>query len=220
MNMVIFGTAEQSSVTWHMLTHSGRHQVVGFTVDAAYRNLDRLHDLPVVDFERIESVFPPSECGMILPIGWKQMNLMRRLKVEIARAKGYELLSFVADGATVPPDFIARPNTIIQPGVVVAPFAQIGENCSIRFGSIVSHHVAIADHCLVATGATISGNARIGERSVLGTGCVIRDGVRIAPGGFIGAGAVVVGDTQENGVYLGVPARLQATPADQLKEVN
>lgn len=220
MNVVIFGTAEQSSVTWHMLTHSGRHRVVGFTVDAAYRNLDRLHGLPVIDFERIESVLPPSGYGMIVPIGWKKMNQLRRFKVEEARAKGYELLSFVADGAIIPPDFVSRPNTIIQAGVVVAPFARIGENCSIRFGSIVSHHVSIADHCLVATGVTISGNVRIGERSVLGTGCVIRDGITIAPSCFIASGAVVVGDTQENGVYLGVPARLQATPADQLKEVN
>jgi sugar O-acyltransferase (sialic acid O-acetyltransferase NeuD family) len=220
MDVVIFGLAEQSSVTWHLLSHSGRCRVVGFTVDAAYRTTESLHGLPVVDFEAIEGVFPPSACRMIVPLGWKEMNRMRMRKVAAAREKGYELLSFVADGAMVPPDFIARPNTIIQPGAIVAPFARVGENCSIRFGSIVSHHSRVGDHCLVATGATISGNVSVGEHSVLGAGCVVRDGVTIAPGCFIGAGAVVVADTQENGVYLGVPARLQATPADRLKEVN
>ena len=220
MDVVIFGLTQQSSVTWHLLSHSGRHRVVGFTVDAAYRAMESLHGLPVVDFERIETVFPPSACAMIVPLGWKEMNRMRMRKVAAAREKGYELLSFVADGARVAPDFQARPNTIIQPGAIVAPFASIGENCSIRFGGIVSHHSSVGDHCLVATGATISGDARIGAYSVLGAGSVIRDCVTVAPGCFIGAGAVVVADTRENGVYLGVPARLQPTPADRLKEVN
>jgi sugar O-acyltransferase (sialic acid O-acetyltransferase NeuD family) len=220
MDVVIFGVAEQSSVTWQLLSQTGRYRVVGFTVDAAYRTMDLLHGLPVADFEQVESVFPAAACRMIVPLGWKEMNRMRMRKVAEARAKGYELLPFVADGAIVSPDLVLRPNTIIQPGAVVAPFASIGENCSIRFGSIVSHHASVGDHCLVATGATISGNARIGERSVLGVGSVVRDGITVAPGCFIGAGAVVVADTQENGVYLGVPARLQPTPADQLKEVN
>lgn len=220
MDVVIFGLAPQSSVTWHLLAHSGRHRVVGFTVDAAYRTTESLHDLPVVDFEQVETIFPPSACAMIVPLGWKRMNRARRDKVAEARAKGYALLPFVADGAVVAPDFQVRPNTIIQPGVVVAPFAEIGENCTLRFGAIVSHHSRVGDHCFVATGATLSGSVRVGERCVLGTGCVIRDSVSVAPGCFIGAGAVVVADTRENGVYLGVPARLQATPADELKEVN
>ena len=220
MNIVIFGIAPQSSVTWHLLTHSGRHEVVGFTVNRAYRNGDTLHDLPVVDFEEVESIFPPSSCAMIVPIGWKEMNGIRMRKVAEARDKGYVLQGFVADGAVVMPDFLVRPNTIVLPGAVVAPFAEVGENCSLRAGSIVSHHSRVGDHCLVATGAIVCGGVRVGERCVLGAGSVIRDEVAIAPGCFIGAGAVVAADTQENGVYMGVPARLQATPADHLKEVG
>lgn len=221
MDVVIFGVAEQSSVIWHLLAHSvSGHRVVGFTVDAAYRTIDSMHGLPVVDFEHVETVFPPAGCTMIVPLGWKQMNRFRMRKIAEARLKGYALQSYISEQAAVPAGFIAQPNTIIQPGSVIAPFATIGENCSIRFGSIVSHHAIIENHCLIATGATISGNARICERSVIGTGAVIRDGITVAPGCFIGAGAVVVSQTQENGVYLGVPARLQPTPADELKEVN
>ncbi len=220
MDVVIFGEAEQSSVTWHTLFYSTQHRVVGFAVDAAYRSADVLHGLPVVDFEGIETVFPPSACAMIVPLGWKEMNRMRMRKVIEARAKGYSLLALRSEGTHVPPDFQLCSNTIIQTGVIIGPFSQIGENCSIRNGTIVSHHVTIEDHCLVAPGCTISGNAVVGERSVLGVGSVVRDGVTIAPGCFIGAGAVVVKDTQENGFYLGVPARRQSTPADELQEVN
>jgi sugar O-acyltransferase (sialic acid O-acetyltransferase NeuD family) len=220
MDVVIFGIAPQSSVTWHMLTRSGRHKVVGFTVDAAFRNGDTFHDLPVVNFEAVASIFPPATCKMIVPLGWKGMNRLRERKALEAQEKGYDLLSFVANSAIVPPEFTALPNTIIQEGVVIAPFATVGANCSIRTGSIISHHVTIGDLCLVAPGVTISGHATIGGRAVLGAGSVVRAGVTVAQGCFIGAGAVVVSDTRENGVYLGVPARLQPTPADQLKEVG
>jgi sugar O-acyltransferase (sialic acid O-acetyltransferase NeuD family) len=220
INIVLFGIAEQSSVTWHYLTQSGRYQVVAFTVDQRYRNVDELHGLPVVDFERVEELFSPDTHQMIIPLGWTEMNLLRANKVEEAIKKGYSLASYVDDQAVVYRNFTAKSNTIIQPGVLIGPFSEIGMNCSIRTGSIISHHVHIHDHCFVAAGVTISGTTVIGERSVLGVGCVIRDGIHVAPGSFIGAGAVVVQDTQPNGFYIGVPAKLQPTPADQLHEVK
>lgn len=219
MDIVVFGLANTSSVVWHLLTHAGGFRVVGFTVDAAYRSTDVFHELPVVDFERVEAVFPPGDCRMLIPIGWKEMNRLRMRKVAQAQAKGYELIAFAADGAIVPPDLELRPNTILYPGVEIAPFAQILENCSIRTGSIVCHHGRIDAHCLIGPGVTIAGNVHIGEQSVIGAGAVIRDGIAVAPGCFIGAGAVVVANTRENGFYVGLPARLQPTPADQLKEV-
>jgi sugar O-acyltransferase (sialic acid O-acetyltransferase NeuD family) len=218
--VVIYGIAELSSVTWHYLTHSGRFRVVGFTVDNDYRKQDFLHGLPVVDFETVHEIFGPVEHQMIIPVGWKYMNRLRQNKCEEAGRLGYQLASYIDSKAVVADGFVVQQNTIIQPGAIVAPFAEIGKNCTIRTGSVISHHVKVADHCFIATGATVSGNATIGERSVLGVGCVIRDGVHVAPRSFIGAGAVVVKDTQPDGVYLGVPAKLQATPSFELKEVN
>jgi len=220
INIVVFGITEQSSVTWHHLTQSGRYRVVAFTVDQRYRNVDELHGLPVVDFECVEELFSPDSHQMIIPLGWTEMNRLRAKKVEDAVKKGYALASYVDNQALLYHNFSVKSNTIIQPGVIIAPFTEIGMNCSIRTGSIISHHVRIHDHCFIAAGVTISGAVVIGERSVLGLGCVIRDGVRVAPGSFIGAGAVVVQDTQPNGVYVGVPAKLQPTPADQLHEVK
>jgi sugar O-acyltransferase (sialic acid O-acetyltransferase NeuD family) len=220
INVIIFGTSEQSSVTWHYMSHSNQFNVVGFTVDKRYRTNNELYGLPIVDFENVQDIFSPSNHQMIIPIGWTGMNRIRAEKVVEAIKKGYKMASYVDEKATIYKNFIVKSNTIIQPGVIISPFAEVGINCTVRTGSIISHHVHIGDHCFIATGVTISGNAIIGERSVLGVGCVIRDSVHIAPGCFIGAGAVVIADTQPNGVYLGIPAKLQTTPADQLKEVS
>lgn len=219
MDIVLFGLGPQSSVTWQLLSDAG-HRIAGFTVDAAFLNTDTLHALPVVPFERVQACFPPTDCAMLLPLGWRDMNRLRMHKFAHAARKGYPLPGWVSPQAVVPRGFVAAANTIVQPGAVIAPFARIGANCSLRFGCTVSHDVTIGDHCIVAAGATLLGGARIGERCVIGGGAVVRDNVCVAPGCFIGAGAVVVADTEANGVYVGVPARRQPGTADLLREVS
>ena len=48
----------------------------------------------------------------------------------------------------------------------------------------------------------------IGNDCWIGFGAQILAGVNIADGSIIGAGAVVTEDTESNGIYVGVPARL------------
>jgi len=59
----------------------------------------------------------------------------------------------------------------------------------------------------LASGVVTGGEVLIADGSVVGLGAVIRNGIKVAPRTFIGAGAVVVRDTEENGVYVGNPAR-------------
>lgn len=55
----------------------------------------------------------------------------------------------------------------------------------------------------------------IGEGCWIGSGAIILPGVTIGPGCIIGAGAVVTSDCEDNGVYVGVPARrIRSLPED------
>jgi acetyltransferase-like isoleucine patch superfamily enzyme len=47
----------------------------------------------------------------------------------------------------------------------------------------------------------------MGDRVFIGAGAALRNGVRIASDVVIGAGAAVVGNIDEPGTYIGVPAR-------------
>lgn len=217
MKLVLFGTEGLSSLIWHAIVHEGRDQPVAFTVEAAWRRTDALHGLPVVDFESLEAAFPPSEHDLLAPIGARGMNGLRRRIVDAGLRRDYRLPGFRSSRALVPADLVCGANVIVHEGAIVQPFAIIGDNVTIRSGAVVSHHVVIENDVFVAASATIGGGAKIGAGSFVGLGAVIRDGVTVGPGCLIGAGAVVVGDTEPDGVYLGVPARRGPRPAHTIE---
>jgi sugar O-acyltransferase (sialic acid O-acetyltransferase NeuD family) len=218
--VIIFGLGQIASMAWYVLTHDSQYRVVAFTVDEAYLTCVSLHGLPVVPFEKLAALFPPEECGLHLPIGWKGMNSLRAKKLAQGRAMGYTIVSYVSARAYLWPDLRWGENCEIHQAVSIGPFVRIGENCLVFGSSVVGHHTVIGDHCYVAGRATVCGGAAIGEYCVLGASCTILDGVRIAPRCFIGAGALVNRDTQENGVYTGVPAKRGKLPADGLPIVR
>ena len=207
MKVIIFGTKQLASLAWYCLRNDTSHEIVGFTVDRAYRALDALHDLPVVDFESVEEQFPPSSHHLLVPLGASEMNNLRRRKYLEGKAKGYAFISYVSSRAITWPDLTIGENCMIFEGTIVQPFATIGDNVIVRSGCHISHHTVVEDHCFFAPRACLAGGTRIGERTFLGANSTVRDGISIGRGCLVGAGACVTTDTAEDGIYTGVPAR-------------
>lgn len=206
--LIIFGTARLSSLAWYAYAHDSRHEVAGFVIDAAHRDgLDRLHDLPVVDFERAAERFPPDRYLMSVPLGWTGMNGLRRARYLAAREAGYRFASYVSSRAIVCADLQLGENCMIHDGAIVQPFVRIGDNCIVRSGAHISHHCSIGSHAFVAARAAIAGEVDIGECCVLGVNCTLRDGIELTDGCFVGAGAVVTRSALRPGLYVGAPAR-------------
>ena len=216
MKVVIFGTKELASYAWYVITHDSPHEVVGFTVDGAYLAERTLHGLPVVAFEQLEKHFPPETIAMIAPLGAHNLNGLREEKHRAGKAKGYRFISYVSSRALTWPDLTIGENCMLAEGSRVQPFARLGNGVILRGGAQVSHHVQVGNNCFLAGDACTGGSVKIGDRCFLGLNSTIRDGITIAPRCFIGAGAVVVANTEENGIYVGVPARRRPDPADQM----
>jgi sugar O-acyltransferase (sialic acid O-acetyltransferase NeuD family) len=214
MNVVIFGNDTFASLAWFVLTHDSEHEVVGFTVDRDYLREDRLHELPAVAFEEIATHFPPSAFAMIVPLGFLHLNGLRKAKHESGKSLGYRFISYVSSKSITWPDLTMGENSMIFEGAMVQPFARIGAGVILRAGASIGHHCVIGDYCFVASGAVVGGRARVGPRCFLGLNSTIRDGVNVASRCVIGAGSVVTEDTDEDGVYVGVPATRTAIPAD------
>ena len=216
MKVVIFSLGRMASLAWYVLTHDSKHEVAGFTVDAAYLDRRELHGLPVVPFDHVEERFPPADFGMLLPVGWQDVNGLRMKRYLEAKGRGYAFPTYVSSRAHVWPDLQIGENCMVFEGAVVQPFASIGHNCIIRSGSHVSHHVTVSDHAFLAPGAVIAGGATIGQRCFIGANATVQDGVTVAPRCIVAAGAVVNKDTTEGGRYVGVPAKRREFSRDQL----
>jgi sugar O-acyltransferase (sialic acid O-acetyltransferase NeuD family) len=205
--VVIFGDRSMASLTWHSLVFDAGRIVAGFTVENKYRIRNFHEGLPVVSFDEVESIFPPAQFEMIIPVGATQINGARRALWEIAKSKGYTLANLVSQRAHIWPDTPVGDNCLIFDQAVVQPFVRIGNNVIVRSGANIGHHSVIEDHCFIATGVITGGNVTIGEQCFVGIGAVIRDGIKLASRCLIGAGAVVMADTEADRVYVGNPAR-------------
>jgi len=219
MKVVIFGTEKLASLAWYVLAHDSPHEVVGFTVDGAYLVKNTLHGLPVAAFEQVEKYFPPESIAMIAPLGGRNLNSLRAEKHRSGKAKGYRFISYVSSRASTWPDLTIGENCMLNEASVVQPFARLGDGVILRAGANVSHHVQIGDNCFIAAHACIGGAASVGERCFIGINSTVRDGITIASRCFIAAGAVVTADTEENGIYIGVPAKRQPKPADDMTRI-
>ncbi len=212
--VIIFGVGNFSSLAWYVLSHDSAYEMVAFTVDAAYIDKRSHHGLPVIAFENLIETYPPEDFALIIPLGPRRVNALRAERYLKAKAMGYSFVSYVSSRALIWPDLQVGENCMIYEGVIIQPFARIGDNCILRSGCNISHHADVADHVFIANGALIAGKTKIGERCYLGLGAIVRDNVTVADRCILGAGAVVVADTEADGLYVGVPAKRRALPAE------
>jgi len=217
--VVVFGTGEIAAVAHFYLTHDSPYEVVAFTVDQEFIKQERFMELPVVPFDKAEKTYPPNSFKMFVPISYRNVNKLRAEKYCQAKAKGYQLISYISSKATTWPGLVVGDNCFIFENNVIQPFVKIGDNVILWSGNHIGHHAVIKDHCFVSSHVVISGSVTVEPYCFLGVNSTIRDGITIARECVIGAGALILKDTVERGVYTGSPARLLRKSSDQLSGI-
>lgn len=205
--IVLFGVNDFAQLAHYYLTHDSDHEVVAFSVTKEYMpESGRFCDLPVVDFENVESIYPPSEFKFFAPMSPKKMNRLREMIYLKVKAKGYELISYVSSKATVCHNKIGD-NCFILEDNTLQPFTEIGNNVVMWSGNHIGHHGKIEDHVMFTSHVVMSGHCHIGAYSFFGVNCTIRDGLTIAEGTLVAMDASIVKNTEPWGVYKGSPAK-------------
>jgi len=199
--VVLFGTGDFARIACVYLEEDSPHEVVAFTVDGQYLDGEPLLDREVVAFESVQERFPPDEYAMFVAVGFSRVNQGRAEVYEQAKAKGYELISYVSSKADVLARVEIGDNTFVFEENVLQPFVTVGSNVVLWSGNHIGHDSTIGDHCFVASHAVISGNCTLGEYSFVGVNATFRDGVTVAPKCIIGAGALIMKDTEEGAVH-------------------
>lgn len=202
--LVLFGNGAVARTAYHDFTlYSSEYDVAGFSVNPDYLHEKTLLGLPVVPFDRVESVFPPDQFDMLIAVGYVATNRLRAERYSQAKEKGYRLVNFIS------------PNAVTYPGLEIGDNCQISHNCTIfqgvRIGndvmiganSVIGHDVVIEDHCYLSSSVAISGSVTVGSYCFFGTNSTIRNRVHVAPETVVGAGAVVLEDTEECSVCMG-----------------
>lgn len=97
--------------------------------------------------------------------------------------------------------------TVVMANAIINSDAKVGKHCIINTGAIVEHDNRIEDFAHISVGAKLAGNVTIGRKTWIGIGAQVIQGKCIGAETVVGAGATVIGDIEEKGTYVGVPAQ-------------
>jgi len=210
--VVIFGILDTAELAHYYLEHDSPHTVAAFTVNKEYIKEDTFKGLPVVPFEELEQHYPPNEYRLFAPMTGIKMNTLRKKIYEEGKARGYEFISYVSSKATVCDNEIGD-NCFILEDNTLQPFTKIGNNVVMWSGNHIGHHGIIEDHVFFTSHVVLSGHCHVKERAWFGVNATIRDFTTIGEGCLIAMGAMITKNTDDNGFYLGSPAKKQEKTA-------
>ena len=204
--IIVFGVLDTAELAHYYLTHDSEHEVVAFTVNRQYIDHDNFHGLPVVAFEDVETIFPPSEYKFFAPMTGRNMNRNREAIYNHAKAKGYQFISYISSRATLFNNEIGE-NCFILEDNTIQPFTTIGNNVVLWSGNHIGHHGQIKDHVFFTSHVVLSGHCVVESYSFFGVNATIRDYTTIAQGTLVGMASAIMKETEEWGVYVGNPAK-------------
>lgn len=133
---------------------------------------------------------------------------VRTKLAEKAEAAGLKLTSAIAPSAVI------SPSSIIEEGVIVAPFcsvqarAFIGRNAAINTMAIVGHDVQVSEGAVISSMVNLGGAVKVGRRAYIGMGGMIREKLTVGADSIVGMGSVVHNDVPEEVIAMGNPARV------------
>ena len=205
--VVLFGILDTAELAHYYLEHDSEHEVVAFTVNREYLKEESFRGLPLVAFEDVETLFPPSEYSFFAPMTARNMNRNRENIYNIIKAKGYTLISYISSHATIFDRSVVGDNCFILEDNTIQPFTTIGNNVVLWSGNHIGHHGKIHDHVFFTSHVVLSGHCNVESYSFFGVNSTIRDYTRIAQGTLVGMGASITKETEEWGIYVGNPAK-------------
>jgi sugar O-acyltransferase (sialic acid O-acetyltransferase NeuD family) len=204
--VVVFGINDTAELTHWYLTNDSNYEIVAFTVNAEYMSITEFKGLPVVPFEELEKLYPPTEYLFFAPMTGTKMNNNRKRIYEEGKKKGYTYISYISSKATICGNKIGE-NCFILEDNTIQPFTEIGNNIVMWSGNHIGHHGKIEDHVFFTSHVVLSGHCHVKERAWFGVNATIRDGLTIGEGSLIAMGALITKPTEDDGFYVGAPAK-------------
>ena len=217
--LVIFGYGDIAQLAHFYFSHDSEYQVTAFTVDAEYVKESNFCDLPVVAFEEVAKLYPPTDHDFFVALSYSKLNAVRKEKYLASKAKGYRIASYVSPYATVLNNGQIGENCFIFEDNTIQPFVTIGNNVTLWSGNHIGHHSTIKDHTFIASHVVISGGVEIGEQCFIGVNATLRDHITVGDRCVIGAGTLLLSDAEPEGLYIGSETPLSKVRSTTLKKI-
>ncbi|MGN0170900.1 MAG: acetyltransferase [Lachnospiraceae bacterium] len=159
---------------------------------------------PVVGVSAYSLDYVRKEYDLVVAIGNAEIRKKMQEQIE---AEGHRCATLIHPSAVISEDVEVGSGTVVMANAVINPGTKIGKGCIINTGATVDHDNVLGDYVHISVGAHLAGTVEVQERTWIGVGAIVSNNIAICSDCMIGAGAVVVKNIEEEGVYVGVPAR-------------
>ena len=184
--LVIVGDSAFAEVACEYFAADSPYEVVGFAVEEAYRKRDELLGRPVVALETLARSHPCETHDVYVAIVYTQLNRLRTRLMNVAKASGYRLASYVSRYAFVWPNAHIGEHCFIFENNVIQPFVTFGNNVVLWSGNHIGHHSQIGNNVFISSHVVISGFCAIGDNCFLGVNVAVGNNVIIGEDCWIG----------------------------------
>lgn len=123
-----------------------------------------------------------------------------------------KVVTLIHPSAVIAEDVEIGEGTVVMAGAVINPGTRIGKGVIVNTSSSIDHDCMVGDYTHISVGAHLSGTVVVGDSVWVGAGATVSNNVNICSNAIIGAGAVVIHDIEEEGTYIGVPAKKMSKP--------
>lgn len=211
--LVIVGDAAFAEIAREYFDHDSDHQVVAFAVESAFLRRESLHGLPVVPLETLETAFDPARHSVHVAVTYGQLNRLRARLVDVVKAKGYALASYVSSRAFVWRNVEMGEHCFVFEDNTIQPFVRIGRNAVLWSGNHLGHHSTLGDNVFVSSHVVVSGYCAIGDHCFLGVNATIANNVTVARDCWLGPSTTLLKDSEPGALFgaeSAVPSRVSA----------
>ncbi|MDI3318640.1 acetyltransferase [Pinibacter soli] len=206
--LVIFGAGETADIAYEYFTHDSTYEVVGFTVEDAYKTSDTLYGLPIISFSQIKDHFPPSSVEMFVAISYTKLNRVRAKCYNMVKEAGYTCATYISSKAFVWHNATIGENCMIFENNVIQHKVQIGNGVILWSGNHIGHQTKIHDFVYISSHVVVSGFCEIGKSSFLGVNATFNDKIKIGGDTIVGSGALITKSFLDSGkLLIGAPAK-------------
>lgn len=214
--LVIFGAGETSMMFYNYFQFESEYEVCAFTVDSLYKEVETLKNLPVVNFEDVTILYPPTEYEMFVAVFSSKVNTIRKRIYDDCKKKGYKMASFISSRASIGYEVEIGENCAILENTTIQQFAKIGNNVLIFNNNVIGHSSVIGNHVFISSCIAMSGYTKIGECCFLGVNCSFNEAVKVGDYCYIGMSTIIEKDVPDYTLIKAEPSKPYKRTTKQL----
>ena len=187
---LIFGNKDLAELVFETIIQddADKYDILGFVVDDAYYNEeDKCCGEHVYRYSEISSCFDKAEIGIIVCVGYTNMNSGREAVFKKLKQDGWKISEYVNRYAIVRAIEWGEGNIVLD-GVNIGVKTKVGNGNIFGPGTLWGHHSEMKDYNFFSAAVSVAGHVRLGSRCFCGNNCTIKDKIVIADKTVVGAG--------------------------------